>query len=262
MNKYRSMLICFFSLFIILSYTKEVQNLKESTELNFNLKNTQFIFDGKFSFFFFSHSYYLSFFRTINESFDHSNFAKPKFDSVSSELFLEFMNSEDSRVQIKCKTQDNDNDIEIGPCHISIRVRLQESTYNYTIGYRLKFNKDTKYEFKGHFIDIRIKGSRMKYIRLRLEAISIHFKCFKRTCENTRNYIYQPIRHDSTTLLYPCENDGRSYYWTTNTCPILRTDVMLFLIRWKTLRAKACGLKEIPLEDNCAKKIPQADAAK
>ncbi|KII64287.1 hypothetical protein RF11_13009 [Thelohanellus kitauei] len=152
---------------------------------------------------------------------------------------------------IICKIQDQDNDIEIGQCNISFHPNSQTSINEYSIGYRFKFNKYTKYDLNEYFIDILVKSSNLKYVRLRLEAISIQFKCFNRICQYNNNMALQYFQSDAIELLFPCENDGNYYLNTTNICPLFTTAVSFFSYKAEKTESQASWYVIIILIISC-----------
>ncbi|KII64282.1 hypothetical protein RF11_13004 [Thelohanellus kitauei] len=123
---------------------------------------------------------------------------------------------------------DEDDEIEISLCNISYAKNSDSDSLEYSIGYRLKFNKYTKYVYPNHRFDLMINKDVSKYVRLRLWNTSIQFKCFNRTCVNTRPYKPNEFDPMSTELVYPCQTDSLPYSETKETCTILKREVIKF----------------------------------
>ncbi|KII64289.1 hypothetical protein RF11_13011 [Thelohanellus kitauei] len=196
------MLIFIVPLFSIISFHLIVNDKKVPTEFNVTLKQAA------------TDLYNVDTIRT-------------NFNPDTSEFTIEFQNHIREWSEIKCFINEYETEIEISECIVSFLIRVKEYVVNDSVGYRFKFNKKIKYEFKNHFMELYFDVSRSKLITSRFEDISIEFDCFNQICEFDNNWKLVELFSESNELVYPCQNIGPIPSNTSDTCELSKNVVTI-----------------------------------
>ncbi|KII70737.1 hypothetical protein RF11_06018 [Thelohanellus kitauei] len=78
-------------------------------------------------------------------------------------------------VEIQCKSFDQEDEIEFSECVLSAQGTENSPVIEEPIGYKFKFNKNTKYEFKLHYIFLKHDDNSLEKVRFRIYALIITF---------------------------------------------------------------------------------------
>ncbi|KII70079.1 hypothetical protein RF11_07854 [Thelohanellus kitauei] len=109
----------------------------------------------------------------------------------------------EDRGQIDCFFREDDNDIEISQCNLSLANYDPSFMVNYSFGYRFKFNKTTTYHLYDHMIDVMLDefqnsmGEGMSdMFRFTITELHIEF-------QNSTEFCLYPLQKSSNfTVIY------------------------------------------------------------
>ncbi|KII70733.1 hypothetical protein RF11_06014 [Thelohanellus kitauei] len=78
-------------------------------------------------------------------------------------------------LKIECKFFDQEDEIEFSECILSTQRNENSPVIEEPIGYKFKFNKKTKYEFRYHYIHLKHDDNSKKELQIRVYALIITF---------------------------------------------------------------------------------------
>ncbi|KII65754.1 hypothetical protein RF11_04387 [Thelohanellus kitauei] len=108
---------------------------------------------------------------------------------------------------MKCHSYDSKTEISISGCNISLALLTTSLTSNYSLGYKFKFNKNTKYEFFEYLIEMTPDST----FTVTFNKLNIYFQGSTKKCSKpdpkTQNITVIEVQLDSTDLIYPCGSD-------------------------------------------------------
>ncbi|KII64060.1 hypothetical protein RF11_09894 [Thelohanellus kitauei] len=88
-------------------------------------------------------------------------------------------------LEIKCKSLNQEDEIEISECVISTQRDANDPVIETPIRHKFKFNKKTKYEFRKHYIHLKHDDNNEQKLRFRIYALIITFPGYtKKFCFN------------------------------------------------------------------------------
>ncbi|KII63927.1 hypothetical protein RF11_07775 [Thelohanellus kitauei] len=133
-------------------------------------------------------------------------------DINGSELIITFENViNESSSEIKCGFNDSEHEIEISGCYVSIQSNQTNSIGNYSIGYKFKLAKNTRYVLSEHQIPLNIDETEQG-LEFYINRINITFRCFTQMCVLINQSLVPLTKEMNDSFeIYPCVNDGRSY---------------------------------------------------
>ncbi|KII67325.1 hypothetical protein RF11_15585 [Thelohanellus kitauei] len=117
-----------------------------------------------------------------------------------------------TRAEIKCLCLDSETELEISKCNIFFLYEENRPIYNSTLGYKYKFNKNTKYMFPHQTIFVLFDDVGEHVFEFIIYDISVQFEYYRATCVvNNRERTINITNYMAPILVYPCYSVGDEY---------------------------------------------------
>ncbi|KII68929.1 hypothetical protein RF11_03838 [Thelohanellus kitauei] len=117
-----------------------------------------------------------------------------------------------SSFEISCECSNLQNEIEISGCKVSLRTDQNGPTTSYSIGYKLRLNKNTRYVFVKHEVIFMIDGVTQHQFKFKFYKLFIEFKDYTQTYKWIADQFKQHYGDlQSTQLIQNFEQYGGNY---------------------------------------------------
>ncbi|KII70903.1 hypothetical protein RF11_00894 [Thelohanellus kitauei] len=121
----------------------------------------------------------------------------------------------DEWCMIKCMLFDENYELGISGCEVYLGTKRKSYTRIFSIGYRLRFKKNTEYKFSDHNIYLSRSDTSGDHLQLRFDRLEIKFQNSIRRCEqhppNGQHLITKNTNLGTYDLIFPCETDDVKY---------------------------------------------------